>query len=303
MDNINKLLVVIDPDADRDGVINRAKLIASKCQSTVTLFINSSKPPSQRMSLYQGVNKDFVAQQRKIFVTENLQMLSAIKIEFEELEIDVTMDFREGPHLAESIINKASELGADLTMKSTHHHAEMKRSLMTNTDWRLIRKCPTPLLLVKSGEWKDNGSILAAVDPFHVKSEQNTLDHIMLSTIEYLGVQLEQKPRVFHCYLPFMGSMFPSAEEFAIHLKEIRKQHHDKLLELLSTHEIPPQNIKLVRGELVPSLLKFANETDANLLVIGALSRNFIERAIVGNTAEKILDDIPCDVLIVKRPR
>jgi universal stress protein E len=35
-------------------------------------------------------------------------------------------------------------------------------------------------------------------------------------------------------------------------------------------------------------------------VVAGAVSRSGLKRAFIGNTAERLLDDLPCDLLIVK---
>ncbi len=40
----------------------------------------------------------------------------------------------------------------------------------------------------------------------------------------------------------------------------------------------------------------------ATLVVMGAVSRSGLERLFVGSTAEHVLDDLACDVLIVKPP-
>ncbi|MEQ9023536.1 MAG: universal stress protein, partial [Pseudomonadales bacterium] len=80
------------------------------------------------------------------------------------------------------------------------------------------------------------------------------------------------------------------------------QQHRRKLNELLKGFDIPNEDVHLVRGEVVPNLIKFLNSSHANVLVVGALSRNVVERAIVGNTAEKILENCPCDILVLKSP-
>ena len=36
---------------------------------------------------------------------------------------------------------------------------------------------------------------------------------------------------------------------------------------------------------------------------MGAVSRSGLKRVFIGNTAEKILDELPCDVLVVKPAR
>jgi universal stress protein E len=84
------------------------------------------------------------------------------------------------------------------------------------------------------------------------------------------------------------------------HLDRIREHHESKLMELLKDYNVEPENIKLSEGDLAPSLINHLKKVNANLLVIGALSRNVLERAIVGNTAERILEDSPCDVLVLK---
>ena len=37
-----------------------------------------------------------------------------------------------------------------------------------------------------------------------------------------------------------------------------------------------------------------------SLLVLGAISRSRVESALIGHTAERLLDDVPCDMLIIK---
>ena len=83
-------------------------------------------------------------------------------------------------------------------------------------------------------------------------------------------------------------------------MARIREHHADKIRKLLANHRIADKNIELSRGELPPTLIDYLLATNANLLVIGALSRSVMERAIVGDTAEKILENSPCDVLVLK---
>jgi hypothetical protein len=39
------------------------------------------------------------------------------------------------------------------------------------------------------------------------------------------------------------------------------------------------------------------------MVVMGAMSRSGLKRVFIGNTAERVLNDLPCDVLVVKPPR
>ena len=80
----------------------------------------------------------------------------------------------------------------------------------------------------------------------------------------------------------------------------IKKRHEKILMDFLEGHTIEPTNIKICKGELVPGLTEYIEASATNILVIGALSRNILERAIIGDTAEQILEGCPCDVLVLK---
>ncbi|PCH63959.1 MAG: hypothetical protein COC19_00435 [SAR86 cluster bacterium] len=300
MQNIHNILVVIDPELERDFVLDRALFIASQTQANVHLFINSTNTLNQRAFSYKAIGSQFFEKQRELVTQQYKNILRAAELEFSNLKINTNILFSEEHNLAEAIIKQARDCNCDLVLKSTHHKSKSHQRWVSNTDWRLIRKCSSPLLLVKAQQWYEGGSIVAAVDPMHIKADQSRLDHALIAGAENLAASLQQTAHVFHCYYPYVSSLFPSAEEVDEYLTEVRVQHTQKLDQLLASHNIDIDSVKLTQGELLPALTNYLSQIDANILIIGALSRNVIERAIIGNTAEKILDDCPCDVLILK---
>jgi universal stress protein E len=300
MATIDSILVVVDPTVEHDFVIDRVKGILAHNKASVRFFINTSNTLTQHSYAYEGMDGHFLEKQRQLFVEHYLKILHELVEEFSAMGISATSAFSEEHNLAEAILAEIKEYEPDLVLKSTHHHSVLRKSLITNTDWRLIRKCHKPLLLVKPRSWFEKGSVVASVDPLHAKAAQTKLDHQLIETAENVARAFEQTPKVFHCYFPFVGTMFPTATETSEQMQELKVRHETKLNELLASHNIAPENVELTRGDLVPSLIHYLEKSDANILIIGALSRNILERAIVGNTAEKILDDCPCDVLIIK---
>lgn len=300
MQGLNSILVVIDPTVERDYTINRASTLALATGARVTLFVNNSNALSEHSYLYEGIDPEFFVTQQKLFNETHRKLLESIKKEFETQGIQSQTVFTEHHNLSEGIVNAAKREKADLVIKSTHHHSILQRALITNTDWQLIRKCPVPLLLVKPRIWDEDGSIVTAVDPLHAKAEQSTLDHELLETMQFLTKTLTLEPSVFHSYFPFVNTLFASGSEITASLERIREQHESKMREVLAAHAIDEDKMRLSKGELVPKLIDHIKAVNANLLVIGVLSRNILERAIVGNTAERILEDCPCDVLVIK---
>jgi len=53
----------------------------------------------------------------------------------------------------------------------------------------------------------------------------------------------------------------------------------------------------VVINDSLPALVE---EIDAAVVVMGAISRSGIDRVFVGSTAERLLDELVCDVLVVK---
>jgi len=300
MASLDSILVVVDPTVERDFVVDRAKVLLAASHASVRFFINSSNTLTQHTYAYEGMDGHFFEKQRLLFIEHYNKILESLLDEFTAMGINATSSFSEEHNLAEAIIAQAKEYEPDLVLKSTHHHTALRKSIISNTDWRLIRKCPAKLMLVKDREWLEDGSIVTSVDPLHAKAAQNKLDHLLIQTTESLATQLHQQARVFHCYFPFVSTMFPTVSETSSQVEELRQRHQSKLDELLASHNIEKEHVKMASGDLVPALVNYLEKSNANLLVIGALSRNVIERAIVGNTAEKILDDCPCDVLVVK---
>lgn len=277
MNDINSILVIIDPTVMRDHVVERAKLLSQQLEAGVELFINNYQSTGFEENILENLEKEFSA-----------------------LQLSVTTVFRSDKNLTDAIVNNVKLLKPDIVLKSTHGHNLLKQTLLSNTDWQLIRDCPAPLLLVKPSAWHNNGSVVAAVDPLHNKAEQTNLDHLLIEHAEYFEQQFNQKARVFHSYYPFSNAMHPKKSKSIEENREVKKIHNQKIYQLLSSHNIDPVHVEIVRGDLVDELLNYLKVTSSNVLVIGALSRSGLEKFIVGSTAEKILDSAPCDILIIK---
>ena len=55
-----------------------------------------------------------------------------------------------------------------------------------------------------------------------------------------------------------------------------------------------------VTGSVGEEILSSIAELGTDLLVMGAVSRGAIARSVIGHTAEKVIDEVECDVFIVK---
>ena len=209
MKSIDRLLRVVDPDTDSDFIIQRAKLIAEKYNSSVLLFISKPKALNPNSISSKSPGSLFFKKQQQLFAEQYEKMLQVLRGEFSAMKIRASAEFSSAKSSSDAILKKILEYKPDITLKSIQKLRALKNILITNTDWFLIQNSPCPLLLVKFQEWHNDGCIIAAVDPLHIKAQQNQLDHLLLDTTANLAKNLQQTCRAFHIYLRDMGTMFP----------------------------------------------------------------------------------------------
>jgi universal stress protein E len=220
------------------------------------------------------------------------------------LRVTCTADWDYPVH--EAIIRRAMSTHADLVVAASRGHRFGARLLLINTDWELIRHCPVPLLLVKSRRPYQKPVVLAAVDPFHAHARPSDLDARLLDTATQVARLLRGAAHIFHAYMPLVtvepmtGSVTPlvvlppSAEEAH---RELIARTIDRLAEKAG---IPRARRHINMGDVSLGLTTISRRTHADLVVMGAVSRSALKRLFIGNAAERVLDKLSCDVLIVK---
>jgi len=203
----------------------------------------------------------------------------------------------------EAIIRRAGRMKADLIVvdAQVHHRAP---NLLRVTDWELLRHSSVPVLLVKSARAYRRPTIVAAVDPQHSFSKPTGLDARILeagATLEHL---LGGRLHALHSYVP-IPVMAMSTSNYSVELPDTiqrlaEKQARSGMDRLLGKSGIPRSRQHIVPKHPVDAIPQLVRETEAAIVVMGAISRSGLKRIFIGNTAERVLDDLTCDLLVVK---
>jgi nucleotide-binding universal stress UspA family protein len=82
--------------------------------------------------------------------------------------------------------------------------------------------------------------------------------------------------------------------------RENWREHLEQIRPVNSS--IPVRHVLLV-GEPADEILRFAKESQVDLIVVGTHGRTGLERLLMGSIAEKVLRGATCSVLIVKMPK
>jgi universal stress protein E len=83
-------------------------------------------------------------------------------------------------------------------------------------------------------------------------------------------------------------------------LKVIAQEHRSAMAKFLDTHAVLGGRSHLYEGLAHECLQKAAKEHAADFVVMGAVARRGLKRLFIGSTAERVLDRLPCDLVIIK---
>jgi universal stress protein E len=304
MQDITKIMCVIDLDAEAQYALQRGAWLAGHLGAELELLLcyYNEYLSDGRLGSYPSL--------------ENAQedILNGLKSRLESLAEPLresglvvnTTSTWDHP-LYQGIVRHAIACDADMVFKDTHHHSALSRALLTNTDWNLIRTCPIPLWLVKPQEISDKPTFVAAIDPLHEHDKPAALDDEILVISKALADATDAEVRVFHSYDPRIAVATATANAYipvSLPFDEIEKQMHElhekRFNEVVTFHGIDAGKSHLVAGVTHEELPEFSESIAADIVIMGAVSRNRWKRLFIGATAERTLEHLPCDLLIVK---
>mgnify|MGYP001549002715 CR=1 FL=1 len=79
---------------------------------------------------------------------------------------------------------------------------------------------------------------------------------------------------------------------------KIHKEHDHALKVLGESLDLAAESVFLVPGRAEDVIPAIAESQHARLVVMGALARSKLKQRIIGSTAARALDNMPCDVLV-----
>jgi universal stress protein E len=306
MGRLDRILSIIDPTSDVQPALDKARFLAQRAGATLELFACDFDPSLTGRPFFDS---EQLRELRADFIDERMEFLEALADGIRAGGVPVETHVHFDNPVYRGILRRVQESSPDLVVKDTHHHSAIRRTLLSNTDWHLIRSCPAPLLLAKPREWPAQPRILAAVDPDHVGDPAAELDRRILHDAAVLAGLLAGDLHVVHAFFPAAllaavtgtGALpFVAGVSAAEVIERERARLGLVLADLASAHGIPPGRVHLEQGQAADVLQVLVRSLSADVLVMGAVSRSRLQELFVGSTAERVLDRLPCDVLVVK---
>lgn len=266
----NSILAVIDPTTDTQRALDRALSLSATGGASVHAYL----------CCYTDARADDFAALRRAEVARHEMWLEDLATRYRargkafSFEVEWSDDWRE------SIATAAARRACDLIVKSTFRHAPVRRRLLKTSDWMVLRQAHCPVLLVKQERPAPLRCVLAAID---VMADDDA--HVQLND----------------AVIALARQLAASAAPCALHAVSACRGHdrHHAAARLAQLAGVESECAHAVIASTQDAIVDCAALLEADLVVIGSVAREGLAAMTDGNTAERTLDKLDSDVLVV----
>ncbi|GHE83994.1 universal stress protein UspE [Thalassotalea profundi] len=299
MEKYQKILTIFDPTTEDQKAFERSIELAKKTNATITAFLSiydfSYEMTTMLSSEEREAMRASVIKDRELWIAEKIAA-----VDNEGLIIDSKVIWHNRPF--EPIIEQVINEGYDIVIKGTHEHDKLKAVIFTPTDWHILRKCPCPVLLVKDHSWPKDGNILAAINVGSDEEEHISLNKIITEEALNLAKLIDANVHLVNSFPGTPVNIAIEIPEFnANEYNESMLNHHQTAMAAHAKEfNIDSNNTHVSEGLPEDVIQNKALSLDAELVILGTIGRTGLSAALIGNTAEHVIDGLNCDVLALK---
>jgi universal stress protein E len=203
------------------------------------------------------------------------------------------------------IVRQVLRGGHDLALVGTRNPAGARRILLGNTALKLFRRCPCPVWVTRPELDDKPPNILVA-------SDLKPVSEIALRLGVCLGHALEATVHLLHVleypiyHLAIAELPDDVGEEYEqkrrIHAEQVLREQLERSGAASLARPAQVHFIDSPEDRADEAILGFLDEQAIDLLVMGSIGRGGIAGVTIGNTAERLLRQVPCSLLAVKPP-
>jgi len=225
--------------------------------------------------------------QEKLLIKHATKQLEAIALSFssdKNINNKITCLVKVG-NAAVEIVKQVLTGKHDLLMISTRKEKTIKEHILGSTTVELMRQCPCPILAVKPGNRKEKNIMIGLHFDEKVEDHNDTLNHHLVRIADSIAEKsITEK-------MHFVNVTDSADDQRLLQINELVDDISDPDYEVLPV---------VLEGNATSVLPDYAEQQSIDLLIMGMLSRTGLLGFFVGNTAEKIMDDMNCSILAVK---
>lgn len=293
MSQYQRILCFVDPQMRHSAGLQRAAAVARATGAALHLsLIDHSVPLSRLLAAEPRRTAPVLEQfldQRRLWLAEEASALKADGVV-------VTTQVSWSAATLDEMLSQATEFAPDLVVKDSHYEPLLSRLFLKALDWRLLRECPAPLLLVGNLRHALPRRVLIAVD---VAAPAAVNEQTVRAGLA-LAIQCQAEPHLAYAFevVPPLAAGDLALDYFDVLLP----RHREEFDALCQSFGVPAGQRHLLLGPPTGMLTELAASLNGDVLVIGIAERRAGGRPLLGSTAESLLARAPCDMLAVPAP-
>lgn len=296
--DINHILVVLDPEHTEQIALAKAMWLAKQVEADISLLTSVYEPYAANHS---ALDAETQLRLKAARIDSSKAWLANFVEDIQDQEIAVQTNVIWCPRLDEAVMMSLAEADYDLVIKGTDHHSLIDK-LFPHCDWNILRHCPAPVMLVKSAKpWASN-RILASIDATTHDEAHQRINENILDYAEHLADHLSTDLHLVNAVpqLALALAMVPEAPIPSDIQPSLMEEHRKACEQYAHKYSLKPQQIHIEEGETDQVVATVVEDIDADLLLVGSVGRSGLSGLLLGNSSEALVDQVLCDLLIIK---
>jgi universal stress protein E len=170
----------------------------------------------------------------------------------------------------------------------------------TSTDWRLLRECAAPVLIVAEKKWRRTQPVMAALDLSSRVAAKKKLNAAILAQAVALAEAMDEELHIISAVeVPTLLDDLDliDSRRYVADAKAAMEPH---IKALARQFELPKKAFVVKRGPVEKVIASQAAKKRAQIVVMGTVGRKGVKAKLMGNTAERVLAHLKTDVLALK---
>lgn len=269
MPSLNRIFAIIDPTNDNHRLLKRLERVAKLRGAEILAHC----------CIFSGTRSQDQEELKKVEINRHELWLDRLLEPLRAAGIKVGYQMAWDPEWRDNICTAANESGCDLVIKATKRKGLPGR-LRKSSDWQLLRTSNIPVFLIKREEPFESAKILVAIKADGADGTYTKMnDSVLKLANEILKPYENGELHAVRAYKDWDDFINPA--DFAKKCDIDRTRAHS------------------VTGHPEDAIAETANELGAEMVVMGAIASSGVTRKIFGNTVERVLDKLDCDVVTI----
>lgn len=288
------ILVIADPLGGEQLAFQKAVGLAQLTVADVHVVTFCHEPYAELQSNYLK-NKSGAVDLKQLVIDHTDNAWHEF-VEGQTLSVKVSQETVWEKYIHKWILEHCKSVHYDLVVKTGHRTESL---LYTPTDWQLFRELNVPIYCLYPGQATAGKVILVALDLMTDKREKQQLNDRLLEEAFKLSVQTNS---VLHCCyavdIPVVATDLDLIDSYD-YVKQADARARQESKASLELYDIDDEHLHIKMGRPWQVLKHYAEQLDAQCIVIGSAGRKGIAGKLIGNTAEKVIHSIETDLLVI----